>query len=464
MNETILRKSNEQNKYVLMKPDYIEPRNGNVLMVWGDVPYWIVVDNDLFDFLESFSCIANINSYVYSNIKDKYDRTQVLKLIKILKKKGIVFKHGKSKMFSNKNLDNKKIENITLNLTDKCNLKCTFCYRYDKNTNESNSFDIDVEKISQFLKIARKYTSLKPIFSILGGEPFLNKSKLISVSNIANKLGFKVMVSTNGTLVDNITAKALAQMGVEVQVSIDSSTSGINDKLRGNGCFDKSIEGVKTLVKNGVYTILSCVYQHANKHDLENYYNMALKLGVNETRFIPIKIFGRAKDNKINHVSIFELVKNANKMFNDNPEFLAISNRDCFSILANTCKEATKKLSCGTGTQTILIHHDGSIYPCANMVWDEFKLGNIYEKDFNFKKTWFQSEIIKEYREKTYIKNLNEKCKMCYIKNWCMGFCRGEVYSMTKDLSQPFYNCDDYKMAITEMFWILSENNHGPNK
>ena len=42
----------------LVPPDYADKRGGNVLLVWKDIPHWLVVDAELHELLAMFADAA----------------------------------------------------------------------------------------------------------------------------------------------------------------------------------------------------------------------------------------------------------------------------------------------------------------------------------------------------------------------------------------------------------------------
>lgn len=125
--------------------------------------------------------------------------------------------------------------------------------------------------------------------------------------------------------------------------------------------------------------------------------------------------------------------------------------------MANTCYCSFKNTSCGTGIRTLLLDSDGTIYPCANTAKEEFKLCNINEVNFDFENLWFHSEKLRTFRVRTNIDSMNNICPACSVRRWCLGGCRGESESVSKDISSPAYNCEDVRRAIIETLWILTE-------
>ena len=138
--------------------------------------------------------------------------------------------------------------NITLHLTENCNLRCRMCYfwgesgcystRDSKSQPETLEFDL-IKTIIQDL------TPAKPSYSLFGGEPLLYPQFEELVEEI-KKGGSYVDTPTNGTLIAK-NAQMLIRTGFDsVRVSLDG-TKKINDKQRGNGSYERALKGIETL-------------------------------------------------------------------------------------------------------------------------------------------------------------------------------------------------------------------------
>jgi len=440
-----------EKKYAIKKADYIELRGDKYLLIWRDIPFWMVVDSELYEFINLLDGMRTVNSIICCELRWKSNKKQI---IKCLNNNVITFNNTTEKINDYRKNQFIPIQNIALNITSSCNLHCPMCY----NSNSNNRDDeISAELMIELLKKIRAFSYKKATLTILGGEPLLVSQKLKKVCEAAVDMGLSVIVSTNGTYIDDEFIILAKKLKLEVQISLDGHNAYLNDMIRGAGMFDKVMQNIDKLVKNDVYTILSLVCHRGNLHFLNDYYNLAFSLGVNEARFIPLKRLGSGDSGKLEPVGMQEIIENVTSMLHKNPKIKKLMGRDCYSILADTCRYSTKRQSCGTGLETLLIDSNGEIYPCINMANPEFKIADIKDDKFDFEKSWLHSAFIKEYRKQTSIENKNSACYNCPVKYWCLGVCRGETYHLSKKLNSNAYNCNDIKQSILEMFWILSQ-------
>ncbi len=89
---------------------------------------------------------------------------------------------------------NKKLENVAVMLTNRCNLSCKHCCASQIMSEKDISFDI-----------VRKVVELNPHqICITGGEPLLYKNIEEVLKFIKKHYNGKLLLATNGLLVNNI--------------------------------------------------------------------------------------------------------------------------------------------------------------------------------------------------------------------------------------------------------------------
>ncbi|MFX0072048.1 MAG: radical SAM protein [Candidatus Hermodarchaeota archaeon] len=138
--------------------------------------------------------------------------------------------------------------NITLQLTELCNLRCKMCYFWGETGTYSNSesgkkpatLDIDL-----LVRLIRELSSSKAYYSLFGGEP-LTYPHLEELILAIKKAGSVMDTPTNGTLLTEH-AKMLVKTQFDyIRVSIDGPRE-INDSQRGKGSYNKAMSGIEAL-------------------------------------------------------------------------------------------------------------------------------------------------------------------------------------------------------------------------
>jgi radical SAM protein with 4Fe4S-binding SPASM domain len=375
--------------------------------------------------------------------------TEARSVLRQLERAGVAYKKApKGRRPSRRPL----IENVTVNVTRRCNLRCTHCFLGEDTQRDDT---LDVADLARFLEQGRRYIAKNVNFAILGGEPLLAKEKSLAIAEVASRWGGEATVSTNGLLIDAGFAQKAKDLGLLVQVSLEGPMPDINDPVRGKGSFDRAVKGARVLVENGTHSILSMVVQERNFDHIEAFYDLSMELGTDEVRFIPLNIMGRAKETGLQPVPSAQMVRRLGQLMADRSEARERMTRDYFSILMSVCSLSNRRPYCGTGLKTILVDSDGEVYPCPNHHFPEFRCGNV--RDDTFKEVWLGSPVLKRVRSTYDLENINEECSACAFRHWCMGGCRGETYENTGDMSARSVRCEDLRGAVIEMMWTLGE-------
>jgi len=437
-----------------IKPSMKEAREEKHLLIFGDIAQWMVVDDELLFFLSLFNGKRPLKG-VIREFSKKFEKPletakrEAEAVIPELLSKNILRTEKIAKITIPE--EKAEVANITINLTNRCNLKCPFCYNSERETDE-----IDINFLMDKIEEGKEVLSDTASFIILGGEPLLFPERLLTAIDRANSIFTPdVLISTNGTLITDKIVSELHKRRVDIQVSLDSSDQKTHDALRGEGVFEKAISGVKKLAAAGINTTISKVYTSENINDFEPYLDLALELGVNEARFIPLRLIGGGKSDSVHLPDQFEVFTHLRKIVERRPEFRPLLKRDFFSIQLSISRFSSFRAGCGIGRKVLFIDADGKVYPCPNHTGNEFESVSIEE--FGLREIFLRSPLFSSLREKYQVKNYST-CKSCPIRYWCAGDCRGEVVSISGDPYAPSPHCSEMQKLTKEMFFMIAEN------
>jgi sulfatase maturation enzyme AslB (radical SAM superfamily) len=152
---------------------------------------------------------------------------------------------------------------VCLGITSKCNLSCKHCLNRGLPHQEP---DMTTEKLLQVIDELKELGAGG--VSLFGGEPLMHPDFKKIVSYLREKK-MAIALNTNGTLIDKDMASYLKTQGVRLAVvSFDGSKASITDSIRGQGVFEKSLEGIKALHSEGIRTVLSVTINKINHKDL----------------------------------------------------------------------------------------------------------------------------------------------------------------------------------------------------
>ena len=130
---------------------------------------------------------------------------------------------------------------VSVNLTLRCNLKCTMC---------TTCYDTPRELSTAEIKDIIDQTALwgVRVFNPLGGEPFM-RPDLEELLDYACSKDFYITLTTNGTLINRKRAEALARIPsskLHINISLDGPEA-VHDGVRGEGMFRRAIAGYRRL-------------------------------------------------------------------------------------------------------------------------------------------------------------------------------------------------------------------------
>jgi MoaA/NifB/PqqE/SkfB family radical SAM enzyme len=130
----------------------------------------------------------------------------------------------------------------TWDLTYACQLRCGYCY------SESGRRAATQLPPADLLRIAETLAAMGLSFvQLSGGEPLLIKELPEIVRRL--KAGrVRVLLFTNGLLVNDQNAPELARLFTSIHVSLDAATAELNDRIRGRkGAFDGALAALAAL-------------------------------------------------------------------------------------------------------------------------------------------------------------------------------------------------------------------------
>lgn len=319
------------------------------------------------------------------------------------------------------------INTVYIFVTELCNLCCTFCsMRSDqKNINPKTEMNEMVvqEKIMPFLK---RVAPRKIIIS--GGEPLLNKDIIPIIKIISASLKTRIIVQSNGTLLNENIISAVAG----VIDSIEISTSHYEDVYE--------LEPyIQFCLKKNIYLTFSYVYEG----DITKLYNVIDLVAKYDLGFILnfVAPTGSALDRKC------YILKSQERLFvfRKLVEYI-LNNGYSDKKLADFLKTPINpKKPCGAYGRMIAIFPDCDVYLCHSLKHEEYRIGNLLQQDGGkIEKQW------KALLEKENVKRLFDfdnilTCKTCKFSPICGGICAGEKH-----------NRREFDCTLKKVIWLYN--------
>ncbi len=326
-------------------------------------------------------------------------------------------------------------------LTERCNLWCRHCYQGERG--------IDEMSLSEIRKALHEAADLVDAWSetydmaftrsinVTGGEPFLRHDLFDILAEIKNT-GFDVFLLTNGTLVDQVRARKLADLGVKgVQVSIEGPED-VHDSIRGGGSFSAAAAGIERLVDAGLAVTLNITLSSLNADQAKKVVAFGSHAGVQRIGFSRLVPSGKGRtlmSCMLDREPLRELYQSLLSLEIVN---LDITTGDPVAaqmkIAANGDAGATAVSGCAAGVSGLTIQPNGNVLPCRRL---PLSLGNV-RRD-SLREVWAASPVLEALRDR---KRYTGKCGSCSRWALCRG-CRAIAYAYSRAQGGEDFLADD---------------------
>jgi radical SAM protein with 4Fe4S-binding SPASM domain len=298
-------------------------------------------------------------------------------------------------------------------LTDRCNLRCTHCYR-DAVKPELPARELTAV-FENFCRLRRRMPQPRARVQLAGGEPLLSEH-LFHVLDLVAAAGFQSRILTNGTLVDAGVARDLAAHGCRiVQVSVDGGPTA-HDAMRGRGSFRRVMDGARHLRDAGIEVTFSMTLTRENRAEIGAVFEAARGVArrVGFHRLVPCGRGTELADRLLSREELEAAFAEILAQRRRAPE-LEVPLRDPLwkPFLRHLCLE-THADGCSAGYGGICIDSDADVYPCRRM---PVVVGNALSDELT--EVW-NAGSMSQLRDRDALRG---RCGRCALR-WRCGGCR----------------------------------------
>ena len=300
-------------------------------------------------------------------------------------------------------------------LTEKCNLRCKYCYekslqefdngldkKFDFDFSEPSDLSIDLEKLKNFLKQDKEASLI-----FYGGEPLL---KIPLIKKIMDEVNVPFRIQTNGILL-NLLPKEYANRIDKILISLDGGKIRTNYN-RGEKTFEKIMSNIKVLKENGYKGEL--IARMTISQEFPNVFEMVCELLDAGFSSIHYQLDAGFYKEDFEYEKISSFFKEYNKSVEKLIEFWlkelekgrVIKIYPFIGIVESILSKEPTKLRCGAGHLGYAITTGGKIVACPIMnSIENFKCGTLDTKPNELKKFKIRG------------------CDACSVKGLCGGRC-----------------------------------------
>jgi len=157
---------------------------------------------------------------------------------------------------------NRKHTYLRISLTEKCNLRCTYCMPSQGIPLSPRSHLMTAEEIYEIAKIFVENGVAK--IRLTGGEPFVRKDFEAIIRKLVT-LNVEIAITTNGVLLENYLPLLIELNVTNITISIDSLDAEKNEKVTRRNHFGKVWDAIRALEKQTGGVKLNQVYSAYRK-------------------------------------------------------------------------------------------------------------------------------------------------------------------------------------------------------
>ncbi|MBG6131820.1 cyclic pyranopterin phosphate synthase [Aquimarina sp. EL_43] len=204
---------------------------------------------------------------------------------------------------------------LRISLTERCNLRCTYCMPADGIQLSPKDHLMTYEEI---YTIAKEFVSMGVTkIRLTGGEPLIRKDAALIMEKLSS-LPVQLTLTTNGVIVDKF-IDHFKKCGIKtLNVSLDSLDTQKNKEITRRSYFEKVYQNIILLVKEGFLVKVNCVLMKGfNDDEVIDFINLSKNLPVH-VRFIEFMPFDGNQWNMERLVSLQEILSKVHSNFEKN--------------------------------------------------------------------------------------------------------------------------------------------------
>lgn len=288
-----------------------------------------------------------------------------------------------------KNYKEGNLQTLVLDVTNKCNMHCKFCYAETFGQKEPISLEILQRALDEAYDMGVFH------YTLMGGEPFADYERLKKIIPMLHPEETFINIVSNGWMLTKERIEELRDMQVDkIAFSLDSGIEAEHDENRMPGSYQRVLDAIDKVKDAGLLAAISTVVTHQSLHSegFNKAYEIAKEKGIRfEVQIAePVGKWDGNKECLITEEDaayIYDMYKNSPIM--DNGQIMV--KRDLY----RGHSDQGGKVCCPAGTEFMSITVDGNFMPC-NFI--QATLGNIRDKSLRemrndlLKSKWFCKE------------------------------------------------------------------------
>lgn len=290
----------------------------------------------------------------------------------------------------------RELRELWLHTNDRCNFTCRHCL-VSCGPKGGDGLSTD-----ELLGVIRESLDLGvETFFITGGEPLLREDMPALLAAMLENPTVHAVVLTNGALLAEpfLTAiDALDRGRLHFQVSLDASTTELNDRLRSAGAYEAATSGIRNGVGAGFDVTVATVVVEENLADLPVLLRLLPTLGTRSLHLMWQHV--RERGAKERRARVADLIDRVMELKTVADEFgVTLDNFESFRAIAHG-EAGVKRDLTNACWDSLAVYTDGHAYPSAALVGvEEYRGGRVLEG--GLRAAWLEATVFEEYRARS---------------------------------------------------------------
>lgn len=364
----------------------------------------------------------------------------------------------------------KREVNLTLHVSNACNLDCVYCYAQGGNYGRETRVRMDKELALKSIETMYRNFPLVESIMFFGGEPTLAIDVIELVCDHIkgkyeraeiDRLPTYSMI-TNGTRLDDNAIRVIKENKIAITISVDGPKE-INDRLRphkgGQGSYDLIKAGFDRVVRDaGIVPNVEATYTQVHQdaglsmsslveflHDEFKFSNGTVcHVDLPEGNPLALKTTDSAREITQTLRTLMEGIARG-----EHPKM----ERSMLQPILQFVTKTGTRFQCAVGYDGFDITTEGDIYPCQVFInQQDFLMGTVDDFDISNPSPQLKRVINRmSYRDKY----TNPICRECWAKQFCFS-CPGSEIFKSNDYQIPEWFCQRVRSGMENMLTVLS--------
>lgn len=308
------------------------------------------------------------------------------------------------------------MRSVAVELTARCNQKCTYCYNAWRDDGGSAMGELDSETLLAMLTQLIEANDLRYL-TLTGGEPFARKD-IHEIIDFINGRGLGVVIISNGGLIRQETVERLSRQHIHyIQITLAGPNAAIHNAVAGSGSFERIDRAFRALQAGGItvggsFLCTSQSYGHAEA-TLERFVDYGVQQ-VAFNRFNPSGFSRSALDLMPTRSQVVEALTATNAVAerHDLKVVCTMPIPPCVVDYREFPRIRFGQCSAGVPEGELAIGPDGAVKLCT---LQQKAVGNVFQHSLL---DLLNSPATHEFRAQ-----VPEFCKGCLYQDTCLGGC-----------------------------------------